>query len=176
VAQAQARIAWLENIITQNLPSIDLAAGPTADLKFAVESYNTIQEVAFEGNSATDRASDTSDNTLSPQTSRSNKRGHSLVTDSDRDESFHAKARSVAHDLGRLSLNADSQEKRYLGSSSGLMFSYLLRPGGPTSEESQNGKSQLGALTNHEADYEYAPIYEALVSVCASNPLIWYND
>lgn len=45
---------------------------------------------------------------------------------SDHDESFPEKAHSVAVDLGMLSLNADSSQNHYLGSSSGLLFANLI--------------------------------------------------
>lgn len=56
---------------------------------------------------------------------------------SDHDETFPEKAHSVAVDLGMLSLNADSSQNHYLGSSSGLLFANLIGAS-PRSRESSS--------------------------------------
>lgn len=56
----------------------------------------------------------------------SRKRSADTSMRSDRDDSFPERAHSVAVNLGMLSLNSDSPQKHYLGSSSGLLFTNLL--------------------------------------------------
>jgi hypothetical protein len=53
------------------------------------------------------------------------KRSHSAM-ESDVGSPLSVNARSVAIDLGMLSLQSDSRQKHYLGSSSGLFFTKLL--------------------------------------------------
>ena len=54
-----------------------------------------------------------------------NKRSHSTM-ESDASLPVSVNARSVAIDLGMLSLQSDSRQKHYLGSSSGLLFTKLM--------------------------------------------------
>lgn len=61
-----------------------------------------------------------------PRESGQLKRTAEVSNMSDHDESFPEKAHSVAMDLGMLSLNADSSQNHYLGSSSGLLFANLI--------------------------------------------------
>ncbi|KAJ6024281.1 hypothetical protein N7540_005078 [Penicillium herquei] len=60
-----------------------------------------------------------------PAESSANKRSHSSM-ESGRTSPISAKVRSVAIDLGMLSLHSDSWQRHYLGSSSGLLFTRLL--------------------------------------------------
>ncbi|RAH47926.1 Zn(II)2Cys6 transcription factor [Aspergillus brunneoviolaceus CBS 621.78] len=57
-----------------------------------------------------------------------------------------AEARSVAMDLGMLSLHSDSRQKYYLGSSSGLFFTKLIGADSPLSPATSN--SSYGAWGN----------------------------
>lgn len=61
-----------------------------------------------------------------PRESGPLKRTAEVSNMSDHDEAFPEKAHSVAVDLGMLSLNADSSQNHYLGSSSGLLFANLI--------------------------------------------------
>lgn len=54
------------------------------------------------------------------------KRSAEISSPSDHRESFPEQAHSVAVNLGMLSLNSDSPQKHYLGSSSGLLFTHLI--------------------------------------------------
>lgn len=55
-----------------------------------------------------------------------NKRSYSAMEESDVGSPLSVKARSVAIDLGMLSLQSDSRQQHYLGSSSGLLFTKLV--------------------------------------------------
>ena len=55
-----------------------------------------------------------------------NKRSHSTMEESEVGSPLSIKARSVAIDLGMLSLQSDSRQQHYLGSSSGLLFTKLV--------------------------------------------------
>lgn len=56
----------------------------------------------------------------------SRKRSAEASEQPDHDGSFPERAHSVAVNLGMLSLNSDSPQKHYLGSSSGLLFANLI--------------------------------------------------
>lgn len=86
------------------------------------------------------RSADTlSRSTLQQQSRESGplKRTADVSNMSDHDETFPEKAHSVAVDLGMLSLNADSSQNHYLGSSSGLLFANLIGAS-PRSRESSS--------------------------------------
>ncbi|XHG08636.1 hypothetical protein AWENTII_011730 [Aspergillus wentii] len=54
------------------------------------------------------------------------KRSHASMEESEAERPLSVEARSVAIDLGMLSLHSDSRQKHYLGSSSGLLFTNLI--------------------------------------------------
>ena len=54
------------------------------------------------------------------------KRPYDSVEKSEIERPLSFEARSVATDLGMLSLHSDSRQKHYLGSSSGLLFMKLI--------------------------------------------------
>ena len=54
------------------------------------------------------------------------KRSYSFAAESEKERHFSDDVRSVAMDLGMLSLNTDSRQRHYLGSSSGLLFTRLI--------------------------------------------------
>lgn len=57
---------------------------------------------------------------------------------SSRDSSVEQDTRSVAIDLGLLSLNSDSQQLHYVGSSSGSLFASLVQSGANSSKFSRS--------------------------------------
>jgi len=59
------------------------------------------------------------------------KRSYSSVSDRPLQEGFADEARSVALDLGLLTLNTDSRQTHYLGTSSGRLFTSLIGAGSP---------------------------------------------
>ncbi|RAH69852.1 uncharacterized protein BO66DRAFT_420747 [Aspergillus aculeatinus CBS 121060] len=70
-----------------------------------------------------------------------------------------AEARSVAMDLGMLSLHSDSRQKYYLGSSSGLFFTKLIGADSPLSPATSN--SSYGAWGNSKRRTAPGPSPEA---------------
>lgn len=92
-----------------------------------------------------------------------NKRSLSAM-ESDADSPLSAKARSVAIDLGMLSLQSDSRQKHYLGSSSGLLFAKLM---GLNNEiRPEQGASQARRLTPQRMSAEiYRSLYDQLRQV-----------
>lgn len=131
VNAAKARIQWLEGIIREHLPDIDLESGPR--LISTAESSNTEHDsqALGEANLATPLPyveSSSSATGLSSLASQRGTRKRSLpaATAADHDEQFSEKAHSVAMNLGMLSLNSDSSQKHYIGSSSGLLFTHLI--------------------------------------------------
>ncbi|KAL2807780.1 hypothetical protein BJX63DRAFT_60528 [Aspergillus granulosus] len=109
-ARCVARIHWLEQQIKLLDGDFDLTQGP--QIKSLTVSDNLAQ------------------GTREQSTAPSRKRAHSVMhrTDLDRipDPAPTVEARSIAMDLGMLSLHSDSRQKHYLGSSSGLFFTNLI--------------------------------------------------
>ena len=102
----------------------------------------------------------------SPVLNSSSKRAYSSTHENETDAPFQTEARSVAHDLGRLSLNADSREKHYLGSSSGLIFSYLVQTGSPSdSSDLTRSRARSIALGRRRIKQDYTEIYQKLPQV-----------
>ncbi|KAL4926351.1 transcription factor domain-containing protein [Aspergillus undulatus] len=109
--RCHARIQWLEQQIKALDPDFDLSQGPQL------------------APSSSDAASDSS-HPREPQPISTRKRPYAAVQASNSNEvsapTPAAEARSVAVDLGMLSLHSDSRQKHYLGSSSGLFFTNLI--------------------------------------------------
>lgn len=99
------------------------------------------------------------------QSPHTNKRSHASITEDDNNQDFNTEARSVALDLGRLSLNADSREKHYLGSSSGLIFSYLIGTPQNTSNEPVVAGVRSYREGAHRIQQKFGPLHRTLVSV-----------
>jgi hypothetical protein len=90
--------------------------------------------------------------------------------DSDADSPLSAKARSVAIDLGMLSLQSDSRQKHYLGSSSGLLFAKLM--GLDNEQQSEQTAIQARRLTPRRiSDEIYESLYTKLRKVTNPTPL-----
>lgn len=136
-----------------------------------VERLNT----SSDGPSVAPRASATQRDTSEPSIQESleepvtNKRSYSAM-DSDADSPLSAKARSVAIDLGMLSLQSDSRQKHYLGSSSGLLFAKLM--GLDNEQQSEQTAIQARRLTPRRiSDEIYESLYTKLRKVTNPTPL-----
>lgn len=110
--QCGARIQWLERTLRSLQPDFDISQGPQVNQEF-IETLSSSQEIS--PNEASSRG-DISNN----------KRSHSATEESEVGSPLSVKARSVAIDLGMLSLQSDSRQQHYLGSSSGLLFTKLV--------------------------------------------------
>ncbi|KAL2851210.1 hypothetical protein BJX68DRAFT_266117 [Aspergillus pseudodeflectus] len=113
-ARCVARIQWLEQQIKSLDAGFDLTQGPQLEsLAVPLAIPEPLPQSTREQSTASTR-----------------KRGHSVMHRPDSDRSSDAppavEARSVAMDLGMLSLHSDSRQKHYLGSSSGLFFTNLI--------------------------------------------------
>ncbi|KAM0545333.1 hypothetical protein ACHAPJ_011405 [Fusarium lateritium] len=179
VAAARERIKWLEDIIRERLPDVDLRSGP--QVESASETTTQAQE---------ERIAEEVDVTISPgpivQTV-SRKRSAEASGQFNEDESFTERAHTVAVNLGMLSLNIDSPQKHYLGSSSGLLFTNLIGASPPSAESTPQGSSgqiHAGDLEWHDdalaQDYNrkyYRELYSLLKQVCAHpNSLLLSSD
>lgn len=155
--QAKARIQWLEDVISTRLPDIDLSAAPPVEFDGA-DLLNQSEEAGQAKSAGRDPQPPI-------QGARSNKRPHASFADDEGDHSFNTEARSVALDLGRLSLITDSREKHYLGSSSGLLFSYLIgTPPGATDELTSIEQTTLSE-SHQQNRKSFQQLHRALVSV-----------
>nr|XP_036581400.1 aconitate hydratase [Colletotrichum truncatum]KAF6789751.1 aconitate hydratase [Colletotrichum truncatum] len=131
---ARNRIQWLEDIIRQRLPDVDLALGPQID---AFPDPKGSAAGAGRGDNEDDISSSSPRSgrgssqpmgrTLSLGSQRQSlKRPAEAAGSYDHYEQFPDRAHSVAMNLGMLSLNSDSSQKHYLGSSSGVLFTNLI--------------------------------------------------
>jgi hypothetical protein len=126
---ARARIQWLEAVIRERLPDVDLSEGPQVEILAEVPP----KPLSKSSNQHAEERPEASSNFEEPAaTSSANnfrqamKRTHEAVNHSDHEDSLPEGAHSVAVNLGMLSLNSDSSQRHYLGSSSGLLFSNLI--------------------------------------------------
>ncbi|KAJ5692618.1 hypothetical protein N7462_002041 [Penicillium macrosclerotiorum] len=120
------RVKWLERQVKALSPDFDFSQGPQVNMDF-LESFGTAQdnpqpETVLTGPISTAEYLVRGSNQDEPV---ANKRSHSIM-ESEAGSPLSAKARSVAIDLGMLSLQSDSRQRHYLGSSSGLLFTKLL--------------------------------------------------
>ncbi|KAH6695429.1 fungal-specific transcription factor domain-containing protein [Plectosphaerella plurivora] len=150
---AQARIQWLEDIIRERLPDVDLADGPRVDLPPDTKAGVPTHQGTFLSTSDEQpqvRSSFVSDASLK-------RRSESTASPANHDE-FADRAHSVAVNLGMLALNADSSQKHYLGSSSGLLFTHLVGAS-PSSDGSTpaTATSDDGIPTDHGDSFLLAP-------------------
>ncbi|KAF6816786.1 aconitate hydratase [Colletotrichum musicola] len=142
---ARARIQWLEDIIKQRLPDVDVSLGPQIDAfpdpkgSAAAGGMGASTGAAGRGGDHDDDVSSSSPGSgragsqpagrglgLSGSQRGSLKRSAEAAGSYDHDEQFPDRAHSVAMNLGMLSLNSDSSQKHYLGSSSGVLFTNLI--------------------------------------------------
>lgn len=112
---------WLENIIRTQLPDVDLSAGPPLSLDTGSVPAETVD-------------SQPTGSAVSTNLKRRHSVGPSLArgppqsaNPHDHDEDVAEKVYALARDLGMVSLNSDSSQKYYMGSSSGLLFTNLIR-------------------------------------------------
>lgn len=103
-----ARLQWLEGLVKERLPDVDLTAGP------ATETPHNHDQIDGEDSHIAGRAN----TTLGKRTRESA---------SDDETSIRKRARQMALDLGLLSLDINASQVQYLGSSSGSFFASLLQ-------------------------------------------------
>lgn len=138
---ARARIQWLEDIVRERLPDIDLKSGPQVDAYPDPKGVSALnREPDDDGISTTSPVTGNNQSSISasqgPQRSKRPTESHRME---DNDGSFSERAHSVAVNLGMLSLNSDSSQRHYLGSSSGLFFTNLIG-----ASPSSNGSPSIG--------------------------------
>ncbi|KAJ4123367.1 hypothetical protein NW765_006378 [Fusarium oxysporum] len=131
VSAARERIRWLEDIIKERLPDVDLRSGPQVDASADPTAPSQDERIPEDA--------DVSTSSIPPVPTVSRKRSAEASGQSDQDESFPERAHSVAVNLGMLSLNIDSPQKHYLGSSSGLLFTNLIGASPPSVESTPPG-------------------------------------
>ncbi|KAH7010040.1 hypothetical protein EDB80DRAFT_839139 [Ilyonectria destructans] len=171
---ARARIQWLEDIIKQQLPDVDLASGPQVgaypDPNPSTSSDR--EHVDDDGPSPPTTSNPPRTNDIANQvlhSSQSLKRLAEGPLSDGPDVSFPERAHSIALNLGMLSLNSDSSQRHYIGSSSGLLFTHLIgatpsSTGSPSVAGAEAGEAERdewlaeGALGNMSHQY-YRSLY-----------------
>lgn len=85
------------------------------------------------------------------------KRSLPRETAADDAEAFSEQAQTVSMNLGMLSLNSDSLQKHYIGSSSGLLFTHLIGAS-PSSNDSPSAVTEGPSTRPHWSPSEAAAI------------------
>lgn len=116
VADAHARLEWLEDLVRTRLPYIDLDAGPPV-------SGNSDDAASYQPEQSRGTATSIADNNLA--SAPSTKRPLDQAS-GDHGPSVSKRARRMAANLGLFSLNPNAMQAQYLGSSSGSFFADLL--------------------------------------------------
>ncbi|EHK44761.1 hypothetical protein TRIATDRAFT_181798, partial [Trichoderma atroviride IMI 206040] len=134
-ANARARIDWLEEQLRHHTPHVNLDDGPKVDFRLQqVASLPATLEAksveAEDAASLSKRTFDVTQEQTPPQ-----------------EQPFTAEARSVALDLGLLSLGSDSRQLHYLGSSSGRLFTSLIGLGLPDTTTQTSASSTPSSLS-----------------------------
>ena len=132
-SSAKSRIQWLEDVIRQHVPDFDLNSGPKVDVDH-VDTAGQSPDSAMLGNNEMEGLGANvppMHSTVTPHFERSEikssmKRSYSYAAESEKERQLSDEVRSVAVDLGMLSLNTDSRQSHYLGSSSGILFTRLI--------------------------------------------------
>ncbi|KIW08195.1 hypothetical protein, variant [Verruconis gallopava] len=143
---ARARIHWLEQEIKRISPNFDTSNGPAVDFRF-MENYeppsNLDQVIEAVGPSEPSTAprSDQISRSIQDYGSPGHKRSLPRENEQESERPLSEEARSVAFDLGMLSLNSDSRQTHYLGSSSGRLFTSLVGFSSTVSTGSMSEKS-----------------------------------
>jgi hypothetical protein len=152
---SRSRITWLEDQLRTIMPDFDLSQGPQVNFSF-LEGQMTTESVELQESASTSTNVNVSAPvaTASPQ-SNGSKRPHSAVDELETDRPFSDEARSVAIDLGMLSLNSDSRQKHYLGSSSGLLFTRLI---GAEAEQPRLDLARASRLRVTRRDPQLSPL------------------
>lgn len=108
-------------------PEFDLSQGPQVNADFMERLSSQGSSRAVDSDFSDIQVRNSADVPVeSGEEETGSKRPHAAMEDSEVERPISAKARSVAIDLGMLSLQSDSRQKYYLGSSSGLFFTKLV--------------------------------------------------
>lgn len=149
VTNARARIEWLEEQLRRHAPHVDLDDGPKVDFSlYKVVNPPTTLETKSLGVEDTASLSKRTFDVTQEQTQLN-------------EQPFTTEARSVALDLGLLSLGSDSRQLHYLGTSSGRLFTSLIGLGLPETTipaAASNAPSSLSQPSAHgkSAPFAYA--------------------
>ena len=169
MTNAFARIAWLEDVVRTQLPHINLNSAPDlnvgppevagaahledAEIVTAPHSLNesthssSISEHQYESVPIPNETPHVQCIGSQPTVpNHGSKRPVSAIHGpTNRESSVEQDTRSVALDLGLLSLNSDSRQLHYVGSSSGSLFASLVQAGRANSSNSHRSKATISS-------------------------------
>lgn len=148
-ANARSRIDWLEEQLRRHAPHVNLDDGPRVDLHVhqAVDAPAVFENKSIEP-----------EDTSSPP-----KRSYSALQEQaqPQEQHFATEARSVALDLGLLSLSSDSRQLHYLGTSSGRLFTSLIGLGPPETTAQARASSTSSVYSNPSPSGKQGPFAHA---------------
>ncbi|GME37064.1 uncharacterized protein LTHEOB_3319 [Neofusicoccum parvum] len=140
---AASRIEWLENIIRTRLPDVDLSAGPQLS---TTEANSTSNPTSSE--SPVPPREQPQAPGLAIGQNRGIKRSHAAPTlEHGQSASVEQSARTMALHLGLLSLDVNSSQVHYLGSSSGSLFTPML-------QANRDDPDPLFSTSSHESSMD----------------------
>jgi hypothetical protein len=116
VADAHARLEWLENIVRTRLPDVDLNEGPQISSNANGAASNQAEQSPGDLTAPLESIIGSGLTTKRPSDHVGNDGSHSVSK----------RARRMAANLGFFSLNPNAMQAQYLGSSSGSFFADLL--------------------------------------------------
>ncbi|KAK6217159.1 hypothetical protein QIS74_07273 [Colletotrichum tabaci] len=132
IANLKERIRWLEGIVRERCPDVDLGQGPTGDLCMDVDG-----DEPFVSDSMIEASSELPDDTLTvAEQNAQSTRGRSLtspdgqqvpqpINRSDPRLTDPAASSTLSHEIGLVSLGS-SQDPKYIGPSSGYFLARIM--------------------------------------------------
>lgn len=174
-----ARIAWLEDVIRAELPHVNLGGAPNliirqpeitssnGDTESAKQLYNLAEHTPNSSISDIlyDNVPTPKENSFAQAAQNVGAKQPAAITHgpSSRESSVEQDTRSVALDLGLLSLNSDSRQLHYVGSSSGSLFASLVQAG--------SSRSRLQTTTSpYEVDSSIGQAVDSDSSLSSTGP------
>lgn len=148
-ANARARIEWLEQHIRLLSPDFNLAEGPRVDFSF-LDAAGTISNPT----AASPSLREVNQHNVAPSPEicfALGKRSREPISDTAGPDAFADEARAVALDLGLLTLNSDSRQTHYLGTSSGRLFTRLIGAGSPDAAVGAGSDRSAGSSSIHNS-------------------------
>ena len=156
-SNAVARIEWLEDIVRKCLPGIDLNEGPQLfpnDRNTSTDpTMPSLSATGPSGQNAANPETQTPNNASSVLRNQGVKRSYVAANEEQsKDASVEQNARSMALHLGMLSLDVNSSQLHYLGSSSGSLFASIVQANrtNPSSTRDQTDPGEPAVIDGTE--------------------------
>lgn len=165
IVKCCSRIKWLEQKIRALDPSFDLTKGPQIDADLFEGSslpWPPHQSPSSAVSDTPPRAASSTEMASAVEGPATGKRSHASMEESEIERPPSVEARTVAMDLGMLSLQSDSRQKHYLGSSSGLLFMKLIGAGADVQTSGPAPSPATRRLRRMSSPHRPSGVYQSL--------------